>query len=220
MRAVAAGAMDAVISPGPHGGRWTLSHRAACATLALGGIYLAGLAAAGLSASPRVSELALVFGNTVAADGQPSPRLRARLETARALYRAGMVQRVMVSGGVEQPGDRDEARAMAAWLVAKGVPRSVIIEDPGGIDTMETVRHAAELGGSMVAVTQWFHLPRTILMLRRFGIGRVSGAWPRFAEARDAYSFLREAVALPFYALRPLGSVARQAPGAARTPRA
>jgi vancomycin permeability regulator SanA len=197
---------------------WPLLKGAAGVTLALGGIYLAALALAGLSASPSASDLAVVFGNTVAADGQPSPRLRARLDTALALYRRGMVQRVMVSGGVEQPGDRDEARAMASWLEANGVPRAAIVEDAGGKDTMETARHAATVGGSVIAVTQWFHLPRAMLMMRRFGVRCVSGAWPRFAEARDAYSFLREAVALPFYAVRPIGAGARPAPGAARTP--
>ena len=186
--------------------------------LALGGVYLAGLAAVGLAASPRPSDLAVVFGNAVAEDGQPSPRLRARLDVALAFYRAGMVKRVMVSGGVEQPGGRDEARAMASWLEARGVPRAVILEDAEGTDTMETARHAAVVGGSVVAVTQWFHLPRAVMIMRRLGVRDVSGAWPRFAEARDAYSFLREAVALPFYAVRPLGAGARPAPGAARTP--
>ncbi len=48
---------------------------------------------------------------------------------------------------------------------------------------METARHAAALerpGTGLIVVSQWFHLPRAIL--------------------------LREAVALPFYAIKPLNS--------------
>ena len=187
------------MKPGP-------TRRLATAVLAAGGVYLVALCIAGLSASPRACGLAVVFGNTVEPDGQPSPRLRARLGTALALYRAGTVRRLLVSGGIEQPGDRDEARAMALWLQARGVPRTAIVEDPGGTDTMRTARHAAAIaaGGGAVAVTQWFHLPRAMLAMRRFGIRDVSGAWPRFLEARDAYSLLREAVALPVYAVRPI----------------
>ena len=184
----------------------SLHGRAMTATLALGSVYLAGLAIAGLSASPRVCGLAVVFGNTVDAGGQPSPRLAARLGEALALYHAGIVRRLMVSGGIEQPGNRDEARAMALWLMARGVPSAAIIEDSRGTDTMETACHAAAVakGGNAVAVTQWFHLPRAMPAMRRFGIRGVSGAWPRFLEARDAYSLLREAIALPFYAIRSL----------------
>ena len=181
------------------------------------GAYLVALAAAGLVQQPRQAELAVVPGNTVAPDGQPSPRLQARLDAAVQLYRAGLVKRVLVSGGVEEPGHRDEAATMAAYLQAQGIPSEAVLQDPAGTDTMETARHTAALlagTGSVVVVSQWFHLPRTILVMRRFGLQQVAGAWPRWFEARDAYSFLREAVALPVYALRPLGPAGNTPPGA------
>ena len=96
---------------------------------------------------------------------------------------------------------------MAAYLQAQGVPLGAIVQDHAGNDTMETTRHAAALAGpdiSVVVVSQWFHLPRTMLAMRRFGLKNVSGAWPRWFEARDAYSFLREAAALPFYVVKPV----------------
>ncbi len=174
---------------------------------ALIGTYLAALAVAGLAQHPRRADLAVVLGNTVAPDGQPSARLRARLDEALQLYRSGTVQRVLVSGGVEEPGHRDEAAVMAAYLRGHGVPPEAILEDAAGTDTMETARHAAasvRLGAGLVVVSQWFHLPRAILAVRRFGVRTVSGAWPRWFEARDAYSFLREAAALPVYLFKPL----------------
>ncbi len=186
----------------------------------MGGLYMVGLAIAGLSARPHGCALAVVFGNAIDATGQPSPRLRARLQTALALYRTGIVRRVMVSGGIEQQGHRNEAKAMAAWLEAADVPPAAIIQDPEGTDTMATARHAAALaaGGGAVAVSQWFHLPRAMLAMRRAGIRDVSGAWPRFLEVRDAYSFLREGVALPVYLLRRRGGDASPAPAGARRP--
>ncbi len=172
---------------------------------ALAGTYLVAIAVFGLIQQPRRSELAVVLGNTVTPDGQPSPRLQARLDAAVRLVRSGTVRRVLVSGGIEEPGHRDEAAAMSAYLRAQGVPPEAILEDNAGTDTMETARHTAALTGSgtgVVVVSQWFHLPRAILAMRRFGLREVSGDWPRWFEARDAYSFLREAVALPFYATR------------------
>lgn len=171
--------------------------------IGLGLVYLAMLAAIGLSARPRPGELAVVLGNTVVA-GQPSPRLRARLDVAVGLFRAGLVRRVLVSGGIEPSGD-DEAAVMGRYLVAEGIPQAAIVEDPLGDDTFATARHTADLldpGDGVVVVTQWFHIPRTMLAMRRCGLRKVSGAWPRYVEWRDVYSFLREAVALPTYTIK------------------
>ncbi len=180
----------------------------------VGAAYLGAIAVFGMTSRPRAADLAVVFGNTVLADGQPSGRLRARLDVAVAVFRAGLVRRVLVSGGVEQPGNLDEAAVMAAYLQAHGIPEKAVLQDAAGVNTSETARHAAALaapGGGVVVVTQWFHLPRAVLALRRCGVRDVSGVWPRWFEGRDAYSLLREAVALPLYALRPVSCAASAA---------
>lgn len=179
-----------------------MARAAVIAACALAG-YLLLLAAAGLFARPARSDLAVVFGNAVTA-GRPSPRLQARLDTAAALFRAGLVRRVLVSGGVDA-GGQDEAAVMAAYLAKRGIPAAAVLQDPHGDDTFATARNtAALLPDGVVVVTQWFHVPRARLAMRRFGVARVSATWPRFAEWRDAYSFMREAAGLPVYAVRPL----------------
>ena len=168
-------------------------------------VYLIALAAVGLGAHARSADLIVVPGNLVGSDGRPSPRLRARLDAALAAWRSGLAPRILVSGGVK-PGERDEAAAMARYLVANGVPAGAVLQDSHGRDTFETARHAATLlggHGSVLVATQWFHIPRAMLAMRRFGLAPVYGTSPRFAEARDAYSFLREALGLPYYAFRP-----------------
>ena len=52
-------------------------------------------------------------------------------------------------------------------------------------------------------MTQYFHVPRTMLALRRHGVMRGRRA-SGYAEPRDLYSLLRELVAVAFYAARPL----------------
>ena len=88
------------------------------------------------------------------------------------------------------------------------------------MDTMATAHHvtAVAAGGAAATVSQWFHLPRAMLAMRGAGTRDMSGAWPRFVEARDVYSFLREGVAVPFYAVRLMGADAMPAPAARRKP--
>lgn len=113
-----------------------------------------------------------------------------------------------MSGGVEASG-ADEAMAMRAYLVRLGVPPDVIVVDRAGNDTWSTALNASELmrnhgWSSAVVVTQYFHLPRTMLALRRFGVRNVSGAYPSFWEVRDIYSIAREMPALVWYGIRPI----------------
>ena len=196
-----------IASPGAQPARLRrAAARAAKAIVVLLTLYIVALAAFGLAARPAPGDLAVVLGNAVTPAGQPSPRLQARLDTAAALYRAGIVRRILVSGGIE-PSGQDEAATMAGYLAQQAVPADAILQDPHGDDTLATARNTAGLPGGpgrVVVVTQWFHVPRAVLAMRRAGVHGVSAAWPRFIEWRDAYSFLREAAALPAYALRPV----------------
>ena len=113
----------------------------------------------------------------------------------------------VVLGNAVMADGLDEAASMAAYLAAQGVPAAAAALDPQGMDTWATARAtAALLGGSgrVIVATQWFHVPRTLLALRRFGVAGADAAWPVFWEARDLASFMREAVALPWYAVRPV----------------
>jgi uncharacterized SAM-binding protein YcdF (DUF218 family) len=92
-------------------------------------------------------------------------------------------------------------------LVRRGVPDSAIVVDKDGRNSAPTCTHAAAWLSPrgprrVVLVTQWFHVARAFVAARNAGLSAVSAQAPRWAEARDAYSFARELVALPVYALR------------------
>lgn len=196
--------------------------RAGTIVVLAGVLYLGVIAFVALRSHPRQADLAVVLGNQITADGEPSARLRARLDAALSLYRTGLARRVLVSGGVEQSGNRDEAAIMAAYLVAHGVPAVAVLQDPHGIDTLATSRSAAcvlAAGGSAMVVTQWFHVPRTLIAMRRAGIRDVSAAWPRYVEWRDIYSLLREAIAIPVYLLKPASAWSGPCPPPSEQPR-
>lgn len=164
------------------------------------------LAWAGLDDTTAPADVIVVPGNTVAPDGTPSPRLRARLDAALRLYRDGYAGLVFVSGGTGAEGV-DEAAAMSGYLIARGVPAAVVVQDGAGVDTDATAAHAAAflkergLRTALVA-TQYFHVPRMRLALERHGVHVVGSMHARYLEWRDAYSLAREVVAFPAYALR------------------
>ncbi len=182
--------------------------RALAAGVALVLIAAGALVAAGLLADAPAADVAVVLGNTVDANGKPSPRLAARLDRAYDCHAAARCKIVFVSGGVD-PDGHDEAAVMRDYLIARGVPAEHIVADSLGNDSWATARHASaylrEHGyTSALAGTQYFHMPRTMLALKRQGVAQVGGASPRFFEARDLYSILRELPALAWYAVRPL----------------
>jgi len=164
------------------------------------------LAADGLTDRVAAADLAVIPGNRIEPDGHPSARLAARLDRAAELYRAGLARELFVSGGTGVEGF-DEARVMRDYLVAHGVPAAAIHEDPDGRDTWATAQHAAALMRerkltSAIAVSQYFHVPRTRLALERCGVATVYGAHAHYFDVRDAWSLAREVPAWVWYDVR------------------
>ena len=160
----------------------------------------------GLNDEVFAADLIVVLGNTVQPDGQPSPRLRARLDAAWDVHLRYPRAMIMVSGGTGKEGF-DESQVMAAYLIQRGVPATLIVQDGQSLDTAATARNAsAYMQGhgsrSAIVVSQYFHLSRTKLALRRAGVSRLGSAHALFVEWRDLYSIFREVPAYAAYALR------------------
>ncbi len=151
------------------------------------------------------ADVAVVLGNEVYADGTCSPRLVGRLERAVDLYRAGDCKKIIVSGGVGLSGF-DEGVGMRNYLLSQRVPRGDIVVDSHGVNTRATARFTArymrEHGlGSAIAVSQFFHIPRTVMAFRAEGVPRVGAAYARYFEWGDVLSTLREVPAYLAYAI-------------------
>ena len=149
------------------------------------------------------ADAALILGNTVNADGSLSIRLRGRVERGLELYQDGLVRKIVVSGGLGKEGHL-EGDAMAAWLVAQGVPAADIIVDNEGSNTAATARNLVALReqhglDSVIVVSQFFHLTRCRLALERVGIGKIGTAHSKVYEWRDVYVTLREVAAYGKY---------------------
>ena len=156
------------------------------------------------------ADVALVLGNTVHPDGTPSRRLAARLDRTLELYRSGYFPLILVSGGMGREG-HDEAVVMRDYLVQRGVPVEAILVDSEGLNTFASARKTKQLMkerglSKALVITQYFHIPRSRLALRKFGIPTVYSAHARYFEGRDLYSIPREVAGMLTYTLRNYGA--------------
>jgi uncharacterized SAM-binding protein YcdF (DUF218 family) len=164
------------------------------------------IVADGLTDDIHAADVAIVPGNTVEKDGRPSARLGARLDQTIALYRQGLFPDVIVSGGVGSEGF-DEAEVMKRYLVENGVPEGSVHLDSGGATSHLTARNASRMmrekgWRSALVVTQYFHVPRMRLAMKRSGVTPVFSSHARYFELRDVYSTAREVVGYVSYLLR------------------
>jgi len=121
----------------------------------------------------RAADVAVVPGAQVDRDGEPSVSLEDRIVTAVDLYKAGLVDALIMSGGVGDSGD-NEAVVMAREAAALGVPVGAIVIDPEGDNTQATVTNTTrifDLRGDrrILVVSHYYHLPRLKLAYARAG---------------------------------------------------
>jgi SanA protein len=117
------------------------------------------------------AEVAIVPGALVRPNGKMSPMLADRVGQAAALWHAGKVHKVLVSGD-HHTWAYDEPDTMRKALVQDGVPPRDIFEDHAGFDTWATMVRARNIFGvrHAVIVTQGFHMPRALFLAQEAGI--------------------------------------------------
>lgn len=127
--------------------------------------------ATGSVADAPHAQVAIVPGAFVQPDGQMSAMLADRVSQAAALWKAGKVDRVLVSGDHHRWA-YDEPDTMRAALIAQGVPPRVIFTDHAGFDTWATMERAKQIFGvrSAIVVTQGFHMPRALYLAHEAGL--------------------------------------------------
>ncbi|WP_229925071.1 SanA/YdcF family protein [Streptomyces sulfonofaciens] len=118
---------------------------------------------------PR-TEVAVVFGAGLW-DGEPSPYLAHRLDTAALLYTTGRIKVVLVTGDNSRK-DYDEPDAMRAYLARHGVPGRRVVTDYAGFDTWDSCIRARKVFGvrRAVLISQDFHIRRAVALCRAAGL--------------------------------------------------
>lgn len=149
----------------------------------------------------RTADVIVVFGCLVHADGTPSMALADRVRTGVELYRDGLAQWLLFSGGPGE-GTTHETDAMRTLAIQLGVPSSDIQVDREGLNTQQTVDNAVRRdwqGGTprILAVSHFYHLTRIKLCFRRAG-------WDVMTVPANES---RDLVNLPHYLLREVAAL-------------
>jgi vancomycin permeability regulator SanA len=139
---------------------------------------------------------AIVLGASVHRKGTPSDMLRDRLDTALELYRAGKVQKLLLTGDHGRRG-YDEVTVMRKHVLKGGARPEDVFVDHAGFTTYESMARARAVYGidSAIVVTQAFHLPRAVYLARGLGIPAIGVEADRHRYRTNVQLAVREAFA-------------------------
>lgn len=139
--------------------------------------------------------------------GHPSPVLRARIDHALDLWRAGYAPVLIFTGGMGTGDTTSEAAVSAHYARQHGVPDNAMLLESHGRTTAASMRAVAEMlhargSRTAVLVSDPFHMFRLWILARRFGIRATTSPTrtsPISASTPvDAAYILSESVKAPF----------------------
>ena len=95
-----------------------------------------------------------------------------RIDAAEELYKAGKIEKILISGDENSLDGINEPECMRDSLVARGVPASDIILDGKGYRTINSVINANKVFGlkSFTIISQEFHNERALYQAEHLGL--------------------------------------------------
>lgn len=121
-------------------------------------------------------EVGLLLGTSpLGRTGRPNQFFLRRIDATVALYEAGKIDRIIISGA-RNGEEYDETAAMRKALLNRGVPDSVLVLDGEGFRTIASIKRAKEVFGvdSMTIISQQFHNERALFMAKHYGIDAIA----------------------------------------------
>jgi uncharacterized SAM-binding protein YcdF (DUF218 family) len=143
----------------------------------------------------RAVDFVVVLGTGLLGGARVSPLLASRLNRSRAAYHAAIRKgrdTMLITSGGQGPGEQlSEARAMADYLVEKGIPAERILLEEASTTTEENLAFSGNImrerlpNYRCVVVTNNYHVMRTALLAKKVQLrGQVLGSptamyfWP------------------------------------------
>lgn len=147
----------------------------------------------GLSEPKFKAHVAVVLRAPVQAKTKPSAKLQASLDRAFEIYNDRQVQRIVVSGQVNDAGLL-ESKEMGQYLIRQGVPKEMIFVDNFGeslylsaANTMRLLKPHENLRSVMV-VGHYYELLRAKLSFRRCGFRVVYSSHADYFQWEDIWN--------------------------------
>lgn len=114
-----------------------------------------------------------------------------RIDAAEELYRAGKIEKILISGDENSLDGINEPECMRDSLVARGVPVSDIILDGKGYRTINSVVNANKVQGlkSFTIISQEFHNERALYQAEHLGLDmeNIQGYNAKMPKSRRAF---------------------------------
>ena len=135
-----------------------------------------------LTSSAAPADAAIVMGATVFRN-RPSPVFRERINHAINLYRQGLVEYVIFTGGLAGNDELAESEAARKYAIAQGVPdEHILIEtqsDNTCLNLVEAKRimEANDLDQALL-VSDPLHMRRTLWLAQQIGMNALSSPTP------------------------------------------
>ena len=156
---------------------------------ALGALLLIGFVYYKETHLPPVeeSDVIIVLGAQVKADGTPSVALERRLTAALESYTQAR-QTIIVCGAQGANEPRPEGDVMREWLLARGVAEEDVVAETASFNTRENLANAKAIMqtrglSKALVVTSDYHVPRALVLCRQAGIqatGKGSPSKPEY----------------------------------------
>jgi len=163
--------------------RWIRILLACCGLLLAGFLAMAfALDRFGQVERARPASAIVVLGSRILADSSPGDSLRARMRKATGLYRKGLADKLILTGGQGDYG-RPESVVATGMAVSQGIPAGDILRETRSHSTRENVHYAAEICRAhgwrqVIVVSDPYHLWRARYLFAREGITAYpSPAW-------------------------------------------
>ncbi len=120
-----------------------------------------------------------------------------RVTTGVELYKAGKVQKLLMTGDNGRDG-YNEPEDMKQKAIAEGVPARDVVCDYAGFRTYDSLYRARDIFGvrSAILVSQRYHLPRALFLGEKLGLDVVGVDAARHRYAGQAGFDLREIAAV------------------------
>lgn len=125
--------------------------------------------------------------------GNPNPYFTKRINAAVALYKAGKVEHLLITGDNGR-SSYNEPMDMRLALMAGGVDSADITLDFAGFDTFDSVVRARKIFGQqrLTIISQRFHNERALWIARSFGIEAIGFNAENVATRPTRWSWIRE----------------------------
>lgn len=106
--------------------------------------------------------------------GRPNLYYQYRIEAAAALFKAGKIDYILVSGDNGR-ASYDETSAMQADLIAMGIPKEKIFMDYAGFRTLDSILRCKKVFGenAITIISQPFHNQRAVFIANHKDVSAV-----------------------------------------------